>query len=125
MNMINKELLIQLPKHHRYHVFQTDSNVLNFVRDDINKSIVQLHEKLSNVGYMDIPTSSIKFKNTVSTFGQVHERREYFCFKHGLQVGEMVWLVENNYVTGIGDHFLLGTLSQKNLLNESGINYGF
>ena len=52
MNMINKELLIQLPKHYRYHVFQTDSNVLNFVRDDINKSIVQFHEKLSNVGYI-------------------------------------------------------------------------
>ena len=113
MNMIKKDLLIQLPKHQRYHVFQTDSNVLNFVRDDINKSIVQLHEKLSNVGYMDITSSSIEFKNPVSTFGQVHERREYFCFKHGLQVGEMVWLFESDYVTGIGDHFLQGILSQK------------
>ena len=76
MNMIKKDLLIQLPKHRRYHVFQTDSNVLNFVRDDINKSIVQLHEKLSNVGYMNIPSSSIEFKNPVSSFGQIQLRKK-------------------------------------------------
>ena len=51
MEIVCKEMLIQLPKHERYHVFQTDTNVLNFVRDDITRNIVQYHEKLNSLGH--------------------------------------------------------------------------
>ena len=97
MNMIKKEMLIQLPKHERYHVFQTDSNVLNFVRDDIYKNIIQHHKIQNNEYHRMIPKSSIKFKSSEWSFGFEVTKYAQLYFKHGVQVGDKLWIVESDY----------------------------
>ena len=107
MNMMSKELLIQLPDHERYHVFQTKWNVLNFIRDDITKNIVQFHEDLSKAGYNHIPSSSLKFsRNSASLSIDITEAPvwEKLYFKQGTQIGNKVLIYESNYVSGHNIH---------------------
>ena len=106
MNMISKELLIQLPKHDRYHIFQTSSNTLNFVKDDMSKNIVQFHEDLGSLGYRDIPTSSNELRSIdyCLSFDCDNQQYENFHFKRGQQVGNKVWFFESDYKIKSGAH---------------------
>ena len=61
---IKKKLLIQLPKSNPYFPFSTNFKVLNFVRNDLRKDIVQYHEKLNKQGHMTIGKSSLHSKLT-------------------------------------------------------------
>ena len=62
---IKKKLLIQLPKSKNpYFPFSTNFKVLNFVRNDLRKDIVQYHEKLNKQGHMTIGKSSLHSKLT-------------------------------------------------------------
>ena len=62
---IKKKLLIQLPKSNNpYFPFSTNFKVLNFVRNDLGKDIVQYHKKLNKQGHMTIGKSSLQRKLT-------------------------------------------------------------
>ena len=61
---IKKKLLIQLPKSKPYFPFSTNFKVLNFVRNDLRKDIVQYHKKLNKQGHMTIGKSSLHRKLT-------------------------------------------------------------
>ena len=61
---IKKKLLIQLPKSKPYFPFSTNFKVLNFVRNDLRKDIVQYHQKLNKQGHMTIGKSSLHSKLT-------------------------------------------------------------
>jgi hypothetical protein len=61
---IKKKLLIQLPKSKPYFSFSTNFKVLNFVRNDLRKDIVQYHKKLNKQGHMTIGKSSLHSKLT-------------------------------------------------------------
>ena len=61
---IKKKLLIQLPKSSPYFPFSTNFKVLNFVRNDLRKDIVQYHKKLNKQGHMTIGKSSLQRKLT-------------------------------------------------------------
>ena len=61
---IKKKLLIQLPKSKPYFPFSTNFKVLNFVRNDLRKDIVQYHKKLNKQGHMTIGKSSLHSKLT-------------------------------------------------------------
>ena len=103
MNMISKELLIQLPKHDRYHIFKTSSNILNFVKDDMSKNIVQFHEDFGSLGYWNIPESSNELSiDYCISFGCENKQYEKFHFKQGQQVGNKVWLFESDYKIRFG-----------------------
>ena len=60
---IKKKLLIQLPKSKNpYFPFSTNFKVLNFVRNDLRKDIIQYHKKLNKEGHMTIGKSSLPKK---------------------------------------------------------------
>ena len=61
---IKKKLLIQLPKSNPYFPFSTNFKVLNFVRNDLRKDIIQYHKKLNKQGHMTIGKSSLHSKLT-------------------------------------------------------------
>ena len=93
---IKKKLLIQLPykKYTTYLPFSTNLKVLNFVRNDLGKDIIQYHKKLNKQGHMTIGKSSFPTK---------HTELETYCRKNvmdtilvkyidGIQVGNMFWI---------------------------------
>ena len=103
--MMSKELLIQLPKHDRYHIFQTSSNTLNFVKDDMSKNIVQFHEDFGSLGYWNIPTSSNEHSiDYCISFSCDNMQYEDFHFNQGQQVGNKVWFFESDYKITLGAH---------------------
>jgi hypothetical protein len=59
---IKKKLLIQLPKSNPYFPFSTNFKVLNFVRNDLRKDIIQYHKKLNKQGHMTIGKSMLQGK---------------------------------------------------------------
>ena len=107
MNMMSEELLIQLPKHDRYHIFQTSSNTLNFVRNDMTKNIVQFHEDFGSLGHRNIPSSANELSiDYCISFGCDYHQYENFHFKQRQQVGDKVWFFESDYKVRSGPHYL-------------------
>ena len=102
---IEKNLLIQLPKSRDYHTFLTNNRVLNFVRDDISSNIIQYQKSLNNQNHITIKKSSVQFKDKINAgFSDFSESNVLhglsfsgLSFRHGIQVGSMVWLVFSEY----------------------------
>ena len=99
---IKKKLLIQLPykKYTTYLPFSTNLKVLNFVRNDLKRDIIQYHKKLNKQGHMTIGKSSLPIKLTdiIGTnqgfFGTGGFRKNSILvtYKDGVQVGNMFWV---------------------------------
>ena len=94
---IEKNLLIQLPKSRDYHTFLTNNRVLNFVKGDISSNIIQYHKSLNNQNHMKIKKSSVQFKDKINAGFSDGLIFSGFCFKHGIQVGSVFWLVFGKY----------------------------
>ena len=97
---IKKKLLIQLPykKYTTYFPFSTNFKVLNFVRNDLGKDIIQYHKKLNKQGHMTIGKSSFPTKLTgLLGLGEVEYRKISFDtmlvkYTDGIQVGNIFWV---------------------------------
>ena len=96
---IKKKLLIQLPKSKPYFPFSTNFKVLNFVRNDLRKDIVQYHEKLNKQGHMTIGKSSLHSKlippkQLCYLAGNpcIEKPLENWSFQESIQVGNMFWV---------------------------------
>ena len=85
---IKKKLLIQLPKSKPYLSFSTNFKVLNFVRNDLSKDIIQYHKKLNKQGHMTIKKSSLPKKIKVDSL----VAKKLVSYKEGIQVGNMFWV---------------------------------
>ena len=104
---IKKKLLIQLPykKYTTYFPFSTNLQVLNFVRNDLGKDIIQYHKKLNKQGHMTIGKSSFPMKHTeTGTYGCRKNNVNDILVKYidGIQVGNMFWV----FNAVIGKHVL-------------------
>ena len=91
---MKKKLLIQLPykKYTTYLPFSTNLKVLNFVRNDLGRDIIQYHKKLNKQGHMTIGKSlfpTIRYQLLVK-------------YIDGIQVGNMFWV----FNAVIGKHVL-------------------
>ena len=100
---IKKKLLIQLPykKYTTYLPFSTNLKVLNFVRNDLKRDIIQYHKKLNKQGHMTIGKSSLpkKLTDNIAETNQGFLRTGGFrknsilvTYKDGVQVGNMFWV---------------------------------
>ena len=112
---IKKKLLIQLPKSKPYFPFSTNFKVLNFVRNDLRKDIVQYHKKLNKQGHMTIGKSSLHSKLTdiietpldfsINYRSGNYDYDHFMCmmqhtrnfkknwsFQEGIQIGNMFWV---------------------------------
>ena len=95
---IKKKLLIQLPykKYTTYLPFSTNLKVLNFVRNDLKRDIIQYHKKLNKQGHMTIGKSSLPLKpsDIIGFFGTggYRENSILVTYKDGVQVGNMFWV---------------------------------
>ena len=102
---IKKKLLIQLPykKYTTYLPFSTNLKVLNFVRNDLKRDIIQYHKKLNKQGHMTIGKSSLPIKTSdiIGTDQGFLELGELWknsmesilmTYKDGVQVGNMFWV---------------------------------
>ena len=114
---IKKKLLIQLPykKYTTYLPFSTNLKVLNFVRNDLKRDIIQYHKKLNKQGHMTIGKSSLPIKLTdiigtnqgfFGTGGFWKNSMESILvnYKEGIQVGNMFWVfnaVRGKHVTTV------------------------
>ena len=87
---IKKKLLIQLPKSNPYFPFSSNFKVLNFVRNDLEKDIIQYDKKLNKQGHMTIGKSSLHSKLTDNIESMKYETN--WSFQESIQVGNMFWV---------------------------------
>ena len=105
---IKKKLLIQLPykKYTTYFPFSTNFKVLNFVRNDLGRDIIQYHKKLNKQGHMTIGKSLFPTIHTevIGTGGSWKNNVNNLLVKYidGIQVGNMFWV----FNAVIGKHVL-------------------
>ena len=96
---IKKKLLIQLPykKYTNYLPFLTNLKVLNFVRNDLGRDIIQYHKKLNKQGHMTIGKSLFPTIHTevIGTGGSWKNNVNNLLVKYidGIQVGNMFWVL--------------------------------
>ena len=94
---IKKKLLIQLPKSKPYFPFSTNFKVLNFVRNDLGRDIIQYHKKLNKQGHMTIGKSLFPTIHTevIGTGGSWKNNVNNLLVKYidGIQVGNMFWVL--------------------------------
>ena len=96
---IKKKLLIQLPykKYTTYFPFSTNCKVLNFVRNDLGRDIIQYHKKLNKQGHMTIGKSLFPTIHTdvIGTGGSWKNNVNNLLVKYidGIQVGNMFWVL--------------------------------
>ena len=94
---IKKKLLIQLPlkRYATYFPFSTNLKVLNFVRNDVGRDIIQYHKKLNKQGHMTIGKSLFPTEHTDVTTGCRKNNVNNLLVKYidGIQVGNMFWVL--------------------------------
>ena len=90
-NSMNKNLLIQLPKHPKkvYFPFSTYSTILNFVREDIGTNIIQYHSDLNKQGHTTIKRSSL----ALSFEQETGVSSVNIQFHHKIQLGDKIWMI--------------------------------
>ena len=95
LTSVDKKLLIQLPQggpKQLYYPFSTKGKVLNFVRNDLGKKIIQYHEDFNNQGLVMIRKSAINL-DFYDGMNLSDQKENKIKIDHTIQVGKMLWII--------------------------------
>ena len=95
LTSVDKKLLIELPQggpEQLYYPFSTKGKVLNFVRNDLGKKIIQCHEDCNNQGLVMIRNSAINL-DFYDGINLPNQKENKIKIDHSIQVGKMLWMI--------------------------------
>ena len=100
LTSVDMKFLIQLPQggpKQLCYPFSTKGKVLNFVRNDLGKKIIQYHEDSNNQGLVTIRNSGITLDFSAADFSKginlSDQKESRIKIDHSIQVGKMLWMI--------------------------------